>query len=431
MSARYMSRRRFLGGSAAALGASGFPYIVPRHVLGGVGYTPPSEVITRAVIGCGERGYHNEFVVPNTPDKPPRTLAVCDVDRKHLARALKKAGGPCKGYTDFRRVMDRKDIDAVYVMTPPHWHALICIAAAQAGKDIYGEKPMTRFIHEGRKIVEAVDRYGAIFQIGTFGRFGESHNPTSLKIHKIMTGGLLKKCPGVYIRSGKFNVREWSGRTDLQPQPVPEHLDYDMWLGPAPYKPYHPERVHWVHRGPVKTKGSRCYWDYDGGGLADMGQHHLDGFQWTYGKDETSPVEIEANAPWPAHPDACGLWGWVEMKYADGLKLVLESREWGQPYERDQPRLVSPDDLDAEGRRKLAAMANPPRLVNFEEAVKTRQRAGGHAEASHRCATILHLANTAIRLGRKMRYDPVKEQFIGDQEANRFVNIPMRAPWHV
>jgi len=422
------TRRRFLSdGIAAAATIS----IVPRHVLGGRGYTPPSEVITRAVIGCGERGYYNEFVQPNEPGKPSTTLAVCDVDKNHLARALKRAGGPCEGYTDFRRVLDRKDIDAVYVMTPPHWHALICVAAAQAGKDIYCEKPMTRFIHEGRKVVEAVNRYGVMFQIGTFGRFGASTKPAAVEIHKIMTGGLLPKCPGVHIRSGGFHVREWSGRTDLQPQPVPDHLDYDMWLGPAPYKPYHPERVHWVHRGPAKTKGSRCYWDYDGGGLADVGQHYLDGFQWTHGKDGTSPVEIEANAPWPAHPDATGLWGWVEMKYADGFKLVLDSREWGEPYGRDQSHLVSADDLDDAGKDKLAAMPDPPPLVNFDEAVKTRKRAGGHAEASHRCATLFHLANIAIRLGRKLRYDPDKERFIGDEEANRFISIPMRSPWHL
>jgi len=427
MPKRKISRRRFLSGTAAAATVT----IVPRHVLGGPGYTAPSDVITRAVIGCGERGYHNEFVVPNTPGEPYRTLAVCDVNKHFLARAMKRAGGPCKGYTDFRRVMDQKDIDAVYVMTPPHWHALICIAAAQAGKDIYCEKPMTRFIHEGRKVVEAVKRYGVVFQIGTFGRFATSRDATSMTIHKMMTGGLVKKCPAVYFRSGSFHVREWSGRTDLQPQPVPEYLDYNMWLGPAPYKPYHPERVHWIHRGPAKTKGSRCYWDYDGGGLADMGQHYLDGFQWMYGKDATSPVEIEACAPWPAHPDACGMWGWVEMKYADGLKLVLESREWGKPYDRDKPRPLSPDDLDETDRKKLLGMPNPPRLINFEEAVKTRRRAGGYAEASHRCATLMHLANTAIRLGRKLRYDPVTEQFVGDDEANRFVDVPMRAPWHL
>jgi hypothetical protein len=149
-----------------------------------------------------------------------------------------------------------------------------------------------------------------------------------------------------------------------------------------------------------------------------------------HAKDDTSPVEIEAYAP-PAHPEACGMWGWVELKYADGLTLVFDSAEWGQQYNRKEPHRVSLDDLNEEDREKVKAMPDPEPLVSFAEAVKTRKRPGGHAEAAHRCATLMHLANIAIRTGRKIRYDPVREQIIGDEEANRLVNQPMRAPWHL
>ena len=161
-----------------------------------------------------------------------------------------------------------------------------------------------------------------------------------------------------------------------------------------------------------------------------MGQHHFDPIQWLYGKDDTSPVQIEAYAP-PAHPEACGMWGWVEMKFADGLTFVFKSNEWGKPYDRKQEKRMSPNDFDEDLRKKIDALPDPEPMINFAEAVKTRKKPGGHAEAAQRCATLLHLANLAIRVGRKIQYDPVREQIVGDEEANRLVNPPMRAPWHI
>ena len=309
----------------------------------------------------------------------------------------------------------------VAIATPPHWHALISIAAMEAGKDVLCEKPMTRFIAEGRAVAEAEKRYGRIFQVGTFGRFGASQDKNRVLTRKIMKSGLLQNCPAVYISRGGFKVKEWSGLVNAKPQPVPRQLDWDMYVGPSPMKPYHPHRVGGTHRG---------YWDYEGGGLTDMGQHHFDPFTWTYGKDDTAPVEIEAHAP-PAHPDACGIWGWVELKYADGLTLVLDSGEWGEIWERKPSRGVSLNDLDEESKKKIAEMPDPEPLRSFAEAVRTRQPAGGHAEAAHRTACIMHLANIAIRIGRKIHFDPVKEIILGDEQANRLVNQPMRAPWHL
>jgi hypothetical protein len=161
-----------------------------------------------------------------------------------------------------------------------------------------------------------------------------------------------------------------------------------------------------------------------------MGQHHLDGVQYLIGKDHTSPVRVRAHAPWPQHPDAVGLWGWVEMTYADGTVLVLDSTEWGKRYP-ERERWPSTADLDEGARRRLAAMPADDPLVDFETAVRTRRRAGGHAEASHRCATLLHLASIAIRTGRTLRYDPDREVILDDEAANRLVDVPMRPPWHL
>ncbi|HUT33249.1 MAG TPA: Gfo/Idh/MocA family oxidoreductase [Planctomycetota bacterium] len=412
------SRRQFLASATTAAAALA---IVPRRVLGGEAAQPPSDTVTGALVGNGGRGKASWGAMKLSQ---PRLLAMCDVDYKRLAtdpKAFKMdpdQAAKVAQVTDFRRLMEMKDLDVVCIATPPHWHALICIAAAQAGKDIFCEKPMTKFIAEGRAVVNAVKRYGVVFQIGTFGRFGQARGG-SAENHKIIQHGLLKSLKGVVQRGG---VPLRVGRVDLAPQPVPPNLDYNMWLGPAPFKPYNAERVHYKNR---------FYWDYEGGDLTNFGAHRMDPFTWTFAKDGTAPVEAEPHAP-PAHDDAVGPWGWVELTYADGLKFVIENGKWGEKYNRPVARQsVSAKDLDEEGRKKLAELPNPEPLVSFAEAIKTRKQAGGNAEAAHRGITAMHLANIAIRVGRKIRFDPVTEQIIGDEAANRLVDQPMREPWHL
>lgn len=402
-----ITRRRLLQGAAAVAA----PMIVPRHVLGR-GYVAPSDTFGGALIGCGGQGGGTFGAMSRGLNV--QQLARCDV--RWVGSADNKTT-----YTDFRRVLERKDIDLVAIATPPHWHALISIAAMEAGKDVLCEKPMTRFIAEGRAVAQAEKRYGRVFQVGTFGRFERSADRARVQTRKIMKSGLLDRCQAVHISPGGFKVKEWSGLVNARPQPVPDWLDWDMYQGPAPMRPFHPDRFGGTHRG---------YWDYEGGGLGDMGQHHFDPITWEYGLDDTAPVEVEAYAP-PAHPEVCGMWGWIELKYANGMTLVICSGEWGRPYDRMKPRGVSLDDLSEENRQKLAAMPDPEPLLSFAEAVKRRRPAGGNAEAAHRTATIMHLSNIAIRLGRKIRFDPAKEVVIGDEEANRLVNQPMRAPWHL
>jgi predicted dehydrogenase len=409
-----ITRRHFL---KEALVAGAAFTVVPRHVLGGQGQAPPSETLGGALIGVGGRGpgTFNEMV-SGLQGVGLNVVKLAECDVRWLDRADNKSR-----YTDFRRVLERKDIDVVAIGTPPHWHALVSIMAMEAGKDVLCEKPMTRFIAEGRAVAEAEKRYGRIFQVGTYGRFGASRNKNDILTRKIMKSGLLKDCPAVVIHHGGFKVKEWSGLVNARPQPVPPNLDWDMYVGPSPMKSYHPHRVGGTHRG---------YWDYEGGGLTDMGQHYFDPFTWIYGKDDTVPVEIEPHAP-PAHPEACGMWGWVQLKYADGLTLVLDSGEWGETYERKKSRGVSLQDLSEDDRKKVLEMPDPEPLRSFAEAVKTRKPAGGSAEAAHRTVCIMHLANIAIRAGRKINFDPVKEVVIGDETANRLVNPPMRAPWHL
>ncbi len=427
---RRISRRAFLANAAGT--AASFT-IVPRHVLGGPGFTPPSEVITRAVIGTGGMGMA-AHVMENVEGKPPVTLAVCDVDRKHRERALAKVGRACEAYADFRDVLDRTDIDTVHIVTPPHWHAVMAIMAAQAGKDILGEKPATRTIGEGQAVIEAIERYGRVYQVNTHGR---AHNyyryGSSRRLRKLIASGRLGS--PLTVRLGPqqgitWKVKMWSGRTDLVAQPVPDELDYDMWLGPAPYKPYHPHRVHQSFRG---------YWDYDGGGLADMGQHYLDPVQYMLGKDNESPVEIEAEAPWPTHPDAVSIWYQITMRYADGTTLLLDSGMHkgdrsadGAFIEGPHGKLYANYRTEPEGLFDgVDDLPDPPEQIDFETAVRTRRQPYGHIRNAHRSCSLVNLANIAIRAGRMIRFDPQREQCIGDEQANRLISQPLRSPWHL
>lgn len=417
-----LSRREFLKkvpSSAIAL------TIVPRHVLGGRGFIAPSETLTRAIIGVGGMG-RVHIGYPGA-----KLLAVCDVDENHLRTALEIAGPGVAGYKDFREVLGRPDIDIVHIVTPPHWHAIISIAAARAGKDVWCEKPMTRTIGEGQAVVRAVEQTSRIFRVNTWFRFeGRFYGfGTAVKpIKKIVRAGILGWPLKVTINAANgFDWKfYWQGRTELTPQPVPPELDYDFWLGPAPFKPYHSHRVHVTFRG---------YWDYDGGGLGDMGQHYLDPVQYILDKDQTSPVEIWADCP-GQHPDACTTWRRIEMKYADGCTIVLD----GENKDKEAPFIEGPEGKLYRGfvsnianLRELAdSLPDPePQITDFSEAVRRRQRFALNESNGHRSCTLVNLAKIAVQLQRPLRFDPEKQEFISDIYANRFLNPPMRAPWQL
>lgn len=426
------TRRQFIGSAAKAVAGASLFSIVPAHVVAALrrGTPLPSNTVTRAVIGTGGMGLNH--VIANKEGEAIRTVAVCDVDADHLADGLKKAGRGCTGYADFRRVLERKDIDAVHVPTPPHWHSLISIAAMQAGFDVYCEKPLTRFVREGRVMCDTVARTGRMLQVNTYGRGG------FVKLRRLVASGLLGSPLTVRLnpKTGcNWKVAEWSGRTDLKPESVPARLDYDLWQGPAPVKPYHPHRVHQSFRG---------YWDYDGGGLGDMGMHWLDPVMYALGHDASGPHLVEAEAPWPPHPDATGMWGKVTFGFANGDRIIIESDEWGPKVDGTLPFLEGPKGkvLEREGVLtdppglfdQSAKFPIPDRWHDFERAVRTRDGSGSShptCEEAHRTVTIIHLANIAIRTGRPVRWDPVKEEILGDPGQAAFLNIPMRKPWHL
>jgi len=417
-----INRRKFL--KSAGSGFAAFT-ILPRHLLGGIGFTPPSDELTKAIIGVGGMGrWHVRYT-------PGRLLAVCDVDTNHLKRAMDLAGPDVEGYSDYREVLQRDDIDIIHIATPPHWHALISVAAAHSGKDIWCEKPMTRTIGEGQKVVKAVQENGSIFRINTWFRFEENFygfKTPVFPIKKIVSNGLLGWPLKVIISEAtgfawKFY---WSGKTNLESQWIPEHLDYNFWLGPAPCKSYNAHRVHGSFRG---------YWDYDGGGLGDMGQHYLVPVQYILGKDDTSPVEIEADAP-QAHHDAVGSWRRISMKYKDGCEIVLD----GEGKEKNVPFIEGPEGKLYPGlisdvphlKEKLAQLPDPePQLIDFHQAVRQREKFALNEENGHRSTTLVNLGKIAWRLGRKLYFDPDKQLFKNDDAANRLINQPMRSPWYL
>jgi predicted dehydrogenase len=415
-----MKRRGFFKTSLASVAAF---TIVPRHVLGGKSYMAPSDRLTKAVIGTGGMGRGHFGYAGST------LVAVCDVDKSHLDLALSMAGAGVKGYHDYREVLQLPGVDIVHIATPPHWHGIIAQEAARAGKDIWCEKPMTRTIGEGIKVVKAVQQSGRIFRLNTWFRFADTYygfGTTVKPVKKLAESGMLGWPLKITInRSTGFDWKfYWSGKTNLEPMPVPPELDYDFWLGPAPFKPYNPHRVHQTFRG---------YWDYDGGGLGDMGQHYLDPVQYILGKDDTSPVSVMVDAP-QQHPDACSSWRRITLAYDDGSQIILD----GENHDMDAAFMEGPHgklypgfrsdipDLD----KKLAAFPDPaPQIVDFTEAVKTRQKFALNESNGFRSCTLVNLAILAVRLGRSLRFDPVKLEFTGDDEANRLINQPMRAPW--
>ena len=419
-----ISRRKFIGKSLAGIGAF---CIIPRHVLGGVGYTAPSDELTRAVIGCGGMGRWHLGV------EGARLIAVCDVDRDHLDRAVEIGGPGVKGYHDFRELLLKEDVNVVHIATPPHWHGLMSIAAANAGRDVWCEKPMTRTIGEGLAVIDAVQRNNVLFRVNTWFRlyttfygFGTDVKP----VKKLVQSGMLGWPLRVTISAAtgfdwKFN---WSGRTDLSAQWIPEQLDYDMWLGPAPFKPYHPHRVHNSFRG---------YWDYDGGGLGDMGQHYLDPVQYLLDKDDTGPVEIEVDAP-QSHPDAVGSWRRIILRYADGCEIILDGE--AQADDNRIPFIEGPGGKLYKGfvsdipdlQKKLDGFPEPESQVDdFYGAVRSRQKFALNESNAHRSASLVNLGKIAVRLGRNLKFDPDRQQFINDTEANRMINPPMRSPWRL
>ena len=415
------SRRKFLKNTATVL--AGFS-IVPRQVLGR-GYLAPSDQITKGIIGLGGMGRGH------IPYAGTRVVAICDVDKKHLESAAALVGGNIKSFHDHRELIALPEVDIVHIATPPHWHGIMAIEAAKAGKDIWCEKPMTRTIGEGKRVVEAVQQYKRMFRLNTWFRFEDNFygmNTTVKPIKKLVASGLLGWPLTVTVsKTTGFDWKfYWVGKTKLDIQPVPEELDYERWLGPAPFKPYNAHRVHQTFRG---------YWDYDGGGLGDMGQHYIDPIQYFLGKDETSPISVEVDAE-QQHPDACGTFRKLTFTYEDGCKIILdgEAKDPGAAYiEGPKGKLFAGFKSDIPNlKEQLAMMPDPaPQVTNFLESVKDRTPFALNESNGFRSCTIINMGKIALQLGRNLKFNPSTQEFIDDAQANSLINPAMRSPWNI
>ena len=415
------SRRQFLQNTAAVI--AGFS-IIPRYVLGR-GFLAPSDQLTKGIIGLGGMGRgHINYA-------GTRVVAICDVDKNHLQSAEQLVGGGVKTFHDHRELIALPEVDIVHIATPPHWHGIMAMEAARAGKDIWCEKPMTRTIGEGKRVVEAVKQYGRMFRLNTWFRFSDNFygmNTTVKPIKKLVESGLLGWPLTVTVsKTTGFDWKfYWVGKTQLETQPIPPELDYERWLGPAPFKPYNAHRVHQTFRG---------YWDYDGGGLGDMGQHYIDPIQYFLDKDDTSPVLVEVDAE-QQHPDACGTFRKIAFTYEDGCKIILD----GEAKDPDAAYIEGPKGKLFAGFRsdipnlkeKLALLPDPePQVTDFLDSVKYRTPFALNESNGFRSCTIINLGKIALQLGRTLHFDPVKQDFINDEEASRMINPAMRAPWNI
>ena len=434
-----MDRRNFLKAAAVTAAA---PAIVPSSVFA---RPAPSDTLQFGCIGVGRQGQGDlQELIYRGLEAGARVTAVCDVDAHRMQDAQwlaekiytvetgKDASKSVKAFRDFREVLARPDIDAVLIVTPDFWHAAHAVAAAEAGKDIYLEKPLTYSIAEGRKLVSAVNKKNRILQVGSQQRSS---------IHFLMACEIVRNG-----RVGKLKtIRAWlpedQGHGNAAPQPVPPNLDYEAWMGPTAAAPFTEDRVH------PQTSYERPGWlqiePYCLGMVTGWGSHMMDIAQWGHGSDLTGPVSVEAKAEFPDR----GLFNVhtkfkAEAVYADGVRLIMETGDpAGVRFEGDQGwvfvqrgaiQASDPEILKwkpGQGAVKLIQSGN--HMKNFLEAVRSRTAPAAPVEVGHRSNSICIMTHIAMKLGRKLAWDPAAEKFAGDDEANLRLDYPHRRPWVV
>jgi len=426
-----LNRRQFLRkATGAALGAVAFPMVIPASALGKEGRPAPSDRIVLGIIGVGGQGRGDLRGFLQKPEA--QVVAVCDVDAGHRNMARDRVNEQygnrdCATYNDFREVIDRSDIDALLLAVPDHWHAIAAIMGARAGKDIHAQKPLAYTIAEGRAIVDAVQRYGIVWQTGSQQRSNRNFRFAS----ELVRNGRIGQVHTVKVGLPNTNSIHDNG---TQPAPVPDGFDYDMWLGPAPWKPYNPSRCHWNFR-----------WisDYSGGQITDWAGHHCDIAQWAMDTERSSPVEIEGVGIFPGRElfDTVENYRFV-CTYAEGFTLIVAGAfPRGVRFEgTDGWIFVSRGKLDAEPKGLLDETFGPDEVhlyesndhkQNFLDCVRTRKPTVAPVDVAHRSIMVGHLGVIALKLGRKLRWNPQAERFVNDPEADRLLSRPMRSPWHL
>jgi len=474
---RCVSRRAFLKGAAAATGAAASPYVLPSSALGLAGTTAPSNRVIYGYIGCGNHGAGWNFdQVFRYADA--QIIAVCDVDLSHLHSANRRVNDHygkrfgkdykgCGACDDFRELIHRRDLDVVGIATPDHWHVIPAIMAAKAGKDVIGEKPMTLTVAEGRILSNVMKQTGRIFQTASENRSIDSY----IRLIELIRGGVVGKLKHIEVR---LPIGNGSGRVGLDaralahyqsPQAPPKGLNYEMWLGQAPWMPYIPAQSHGNFRWNLA---------FSGGVITDWGAHMVDLAQWGHNTEHTGPVEVEGkgdfpprNAVYNAAPTFV-----VHYKYADGVTMTVSAGvgdldrakhhegpvvgrtpDPGIRFEGDAGWIESHGwrgSLKASRRPMLDAVIDPEKVKiyrpseivgrtegkggehrNFIDCVKSRQPCYAPAEIGHRTITIPHIGNIAMLLGRKLRWNPAAEQFVGDPEADTMLSRKQREPWTI
>ncbi len=427
---RTITRRGLLKTAAVTVAA---PYIVPASARGAGGAPAPSERIALGMIGLGSMGLRH--VKGFLPEDDCRIIGVCDVDaaRRKTSIDLINAhygSADCAGYNDFEDLIARPDVDALCIAIPDHWHAIPVLLAARAGKDIYGEKPLALTIADGQRMVRAVNRYGIVWQTGSWQRSTRNFRFAC----ELVRNGRIGELKRVEVGLGSKPSCEAQ-----PPQPVPPGFDYERWLGPAPWAPYTEKRCHWNFRWIL---------DYSGGQLTDMGAHEIDIAHWGMGLDGTGPVRVEGTGEFPPE----GLWNAAvhynfTATYANGLTLYADS---GRKF-RSGIRFIGSDGWVFVSRSALQASPasllrekigpNEIRLArpqgdhrqghrrDFLDCVKSRAATITPIEIGHRSITVAHLANISMLLGRPVRWDPDAERIIGDQAAAGMCSRSPREPW--
>ncbi|HYP16977.1 MAG TPA: Gfo/Idh/MocA family oxidoreductase [Opitutus sp.] len=425
-----LSRRQFLKRSAVAGAALALPTILPSRLLG---QNAPSKQVVVGVIGTGSISDMHIDTLLAFPEV--RLAAVCDVDRFRRERAAAKINTyygdtSCLQFGDFRELAARPDIDAVWVCTPDNWHAVAAIEAIRRGKDVYVEKPLTLTIEEGRALVNAARQHGRIVQTGTQQRSSKRFHDTA---EFIRNGGLgaLQQIDILIPANNKFTPGSWTA------EPVPEGLDWDMWLGPAPWAPFNRQACHY---------NFRFILDYAAGQVTNWGTHYIDIAQWALGADESGPVEVEGHGEFPT----TGLFTTATKvdftcRYGNGVALRCHTRYDGV-FDGNVRFVGSRGWIDVSRTtsvasdpallREVAAQAGSIKLPvstnhhdNFLESVRTRSLPISDVEIGHRTTTVCNLGNIAMLLGRRLQWDPAREEFVGDAMANRMRGRSMRGPW--
>jgi predicted dehydrogenase len=433
---RGISRRQVLKGMAAAA----FPEILPSTVFGAAA---PSKKISVALIGLGRQARHANFK-PFLQSGRCVVTALCDVDAWRLAQAKEEVdkfygNGDCKTYRDWREVIARDDVDAVMNSTPDHWHVPISLAAVKAGRHVSCEKPLTLSIAEGRILADAVKQQGVVFRTDTECRSNESMRRAA----ELVRNGCIGRLKHAEVRVPTGDVA--GGKADAMP--VPERLDYDMWLGPAPDKPYTPDRVH-PHRGYGRPGWMRCR-DYCEGMITNWGTHLLDVFQLAHDSERTGPVEVEGSGEYPAA--GSGLWNVLlnfkaRFRYADGVTvdyatgdapyIRFEGEEgWIQSVWMTSGNLKEGLTASAESILSAASKGSDillPRRADKEDFIHgicTGQPVMIDAEVGHRTCSLGQLAHIAVQTGRKLAWNPDTERFPDDGQANALLERPIRGNW--